>query len=260
MIDWFDPAVGWLTAATEGFVGLLSAEQWEAWRSWLTTIGGLIALSVALATYARNVRLKREEAPRLVYATEKRTITYLPGAIFEVELGRNDILHASDSLDVEYAENRKKLRVKVNESTIRTTIIVYNGSKERMSPAYPHVFSLSDNRRIAESPPIESIDPEAQATAEVLFAEPEQGRPEVGVSIVFCDSSGRWWSRHLDGPLRRAKRVRRPSVRGVYWKHNPDIEHPAFKQDEHVHAVGAFELNVVKSPSLWDRVRTRARR
>ena len=260
MGDWFAAGAEWLAGAAAGLIGLLSAEQWDAWRSWLATIGGLVALVVAVATYSRNAKLKREEAARLVYAVEKGTVTYLKGATFEIELGRNDILHAPGELEVEYAEDGKTLKIKANEQMVRTTLVIYNGSKERMSPVYPHAFSRSADARIAEAPPIENLDPEGTATAEVLFAEPPEGRPEVGVSLVFRDSSGRWWRRHLDGPLRRAKRVARPNVRGVYWKHNADVQHPAFKQLDHQHAVGAFDKNVVKTPSFWARLRSRTRK
>ena len=255
LLDWFAGLPGWLAKVIETALGLLSPDQWDAWRNWLATIGGLIALSVAVATYTRNVRMKREEAARLVYATVRHNLVYLPGKTFEVKLKPDDLLHAPNNPKVGFAEKGRKLEVQVNETVVRVTIIVHNASRERISPVFAHAFSRSAGEIVSEAPAVENVDPESTVTIEVIFAIPPAGQPEVGVSLIFRDSSGRWWKRHLDGPLRRARRVRVPAVRGVYYQLDPSYKHPAIRPDDHDHAVGMFRM-VDTFTTLRDRLKS----
>ena len=47
------------------------SEQCEAIRGWLTTLGGLAAVIIALITYIRNVRTNKEAQARKVFASSR---------------------------------------------------------------------------------------------------------------------------------------------------------------------------------------------
>jgi len=246
----------WIDAA----LGLLTPEQWDAWLGWVTGIGGLIALSVAVLTYRRNVRLKREESARLVYANVIREATYLAGSSFETKSKRGDLLFTTVTDIVARTEfpkggRSRKRTVVVAKPLVRMTVVVRNGSKERIGPVYTHPFNRSTNRRIDFAPEVYYIDPDSDAVVDVLFPLPKEGQPEVGTTIVFRDSAGRWWKRHLAGPLKKGRRVKSERARGVYRQLDPNSPEFLIGSPSDGSAGGSFITNVVgrRTPLAWAR-------
>lgn len=189
----------------------VTPEQWEALRNWLATLGGLAALLIATNTYRRNVKGKREEQARLVYA---KVIdfkgSHAPGTDLMSPLSNGARLGVSPSI------KRKPIppgtgsgiqllmpKWETTEPAVEVTIALHNGSKELIGPAR---VQLIDNDVMIDvySAQIEAIDPESEFV--VHFIVPNPHHPGVNVfqpTVIFRDASGQWWRRHRSEPIER---------------------------------------------------------
>jgi len=211
-----------MTQFIDWLLGLLTPAQWEAWRNWLATIGGLVALAIALRTYLANARARRFEQPRLVYAKVKRVQTLDPLDKFQVSLRGDDLLFADgDDANVVYHETPDKaLEIQALVPMLRVSMVLHNGSRERLGPAYVIPWSRSAEGPLGTAPPIEDVDPDSDVVIEFIKRLPSLGEPTVGVAVTFRDASGKWWTRRLGGAVAPTRPIRdRPSF-GMYWRYN----------------------------------------
>lgn len=182
------------------FLSLLSPEGWEAWRSWLTTIGGLTAMLIAANTYRRNVRDKREEQARLVYAAVVDSGQYRAGEWLVpsetektviIRLGRMDV-RDSIKLDSDHAWSRVRLR---------------NGSRELISSVYVDVGRLMPGLAIDASVGHGFVEPDSEVVIKFVWANPDRHVPQtLYPQIQFRDSSGVIWHRKSGMPIKRTRR------------------------------------------------------
>ncbi len=190
-----------MTDLINGFFGILSPEQWEMWRNWLATLGGLIALAIALRTYWRNVRLKREEQARLVYAKVVHVIQYDKGDEIHFNAHGSTSGIAAAKYDVVLGAGGKPTFV-AKESIIQPVLAVHNGSKELIGPLKIELVNRGKSTVYQNSALMALADPEVDTLVELtLTNDVAPGFPPLGARVIFRDASGSWWRRHLAEPI-----------------------------------------------------------
>ena len=249
MADWINWALGLLTPA-----------QWDAWRNWLATIGALVALSIGALTYRRNVKLKREEQARLVYAKVEHLEFRAPGDQFPTLLHGARMGNGCSGMvnlhELNPSTDRWDLALAV-QPILQATVIIHNGSKELVGPARVQLIH-GVTREVWDtfSIQIAEIEPESDYVVEFTWInEHHPGFAPAATTIIFRDSSGQWWRRVRSEPIERI--------------HN-DPENGALPPKERIaaramqEASGIPEENRVKEPKvgpivrwhrLWRRVR-----
>lgn len=186
------------------FLGL-TPEQWEATRNWLATIGGLIALLVALNTYRHNVKNKREEQARLVYSRVRSVNRYLEGEPFTSEPGPP----IQDPSIAQRFDPNDSRHYRAVVSIMQIEVCVHNGSKELIGPAKAQMMNLRTGLPDDwQSVLVTTIEPESDATLHFLYRanaedlrRKETALPET--TVIFRDASGQWWRRHGSEPIER---------------------------------------------------------
>lgn len=186
----------------EWFFGLLSPSQWDAWRNWLATIGGVIALGIAALTYRRNVLLKREEQARLVYAEATQISRHEAGhPVSNTEFLPHDAtLGAGGKSGPGIDKDGNPIQVLV-AAELQVTVTVFNESKEIIGPVR---IEIVDPMRgtFHRDPHLEfqSIRPGQSRIGEIrLDAEDEWS--SAAPTIVFRDAGGEWWRRTVFEPV-----------------------------------------------------------
>ncbi len=192
MVDWF--------------LGLLTPAQWDAWRNWLATIGGLIALLIATNTYRRNGKIKREEQARLVYSKFTHVEHHMPGTTFPLLPNGASIGNGSPGMQIvtnpDPDAEQKALGFAV-APLIQTTVIIHNGSKELIGPARVQMVNGGTGRTWDEfSISVGAIDPESDYVVDFTWInEVHPGQPSLATTVIFRDASGQWWRRHRAEPI-----------------------------------------------------------
>jgi hypothetical protein len=191
-----------LSHSLDLFFGLLTAKQWESWRGWLTTLGGLVAVIIALVTYIRNVRIKNEEQARKIYAEAGRGISAPAGEFFAAQR----VLFAAHP-DVgrwETHGNLKQIRTKVDHDEF--VIRVKNMSDEIIGPVLVGVLHRQHNHSDRSmSLRFSVVKPGEDGVERVALPALTTTRGVLPtVTVTFRDSGGRWWSRTETDPIRRA--------------------------------------------------------
>jgi hypothetical protein len=193
MVDWF--------------FGLLTPAQWDAWRNWLATIGGLAALLIAANTYRRNVRIKREEQARLIYSKFTHLVKQKPGDEYDMfpngakvrstTTGEETIQHTDGP---EFPQRARALT-----DVIWATAIIHNGSKELIGPARIQMYDRRTGKPWDDfSITVPEIEPESDTA--VCFAWAEENHPGkllLATTVIFRDSTAQWWRRHGAEPVER---------------------------------------------------------
>lgn len=192
----------------EWFVGLLTPDQWDAWRGWLTTIGGLIALSIGVNTYRRNVTNKREEQARLVFCRVSRAHTRPANESFSFMLdGATEAsLHSDVSFQpTPYRDMDGGPMGYSPIDTFQVNIAVHNGSKELIGPARVQVVDRRNDRADEMvSVIIPVVEPESDHIVEFIVPNRDgSSYPKLGPTVLFRDASGEWWRRHMAEPIER---------------------------------------------------------
>ena len=183
-------------------LGQLTPEQWESWRNWLATVGGLVALSIAALTYRRNVKLKREEQARLVYATLMEGHLFEAGEIAHLPANPYRILYSGGWAMRNEDDRSLTIQFKVPHAWAR--IRVWNGSKELVAPCIVSLKALTDGMVwLSFSATIDALEPETERVVDLVYYDPPEGAwgPEVAPSVHFRDASGRWWQREHAEPV-----------------------------------------------------------
>ncbi|MFT4282020.1 hypothetical protein [Microbacterium sp.] len=181
------------------FLGLMSPEQWDAWRSWLATLGGLLALLVATSTYRRNVKDKREEQARLVYATVAKSGQYLAGERIGPNQAREMIL-----IDDGQTVLQKSTRLECDHAWSR--VVVRNASKELISSVFVDVGRLSGKDPSAAVTGFGFVEPDGAVEVEFIWERSRWSAPQtLYPDIQFHDSRGVIWYRASGRPVRRTQ-------------------------------------------------------
>lgn len=188
----------------DSILGLMSPDQWEAWRGWLTTVGGLVALLIATNTYRRNGKIKREEQARLVYSRFTHVAHHEQGTSFELNANGAQIGILTPS--VKTVANTGADGTAHHEGfalapLIQTTVVIHNGSKELIGPA--RVQMVNSERTWEEfSITAPSVEPETDYVVEFIWAnEVHPAQAPLGTTVIFRDASGQWWRRYGAEPI-----------------------------------------------------------
>ncbi|MGR2751500.1 hypothetical protein [Agromyces arachidis] len=233
------------------FVCLLTPAQWEALRGWVTTLGGLTALGIAAGTYRHNVRVKREEQARLVYASVSHFSDHYAGDEIAPGLSRGEeagVFPVSEvSLEEDSHGNVQRVE-RTTEHAVDVTVVVHNASKELIAPVR---VQLLDGGRPIGDPYIDlnAIHPDQEIA--VRFVIPNRHHPGFVVhqpTILFRDASGKWWRRNGAEPIE--------------WVHNdPDNVGPTREARPRIReeqaAMGVPEDQQLKEPRVGFGVRLR---
>jgi hypothetical protein len=185
--------------------GWRTPEQWEAIRGWLTTLGGLAAVIIALITYMRNVRTNKEEQARKVYASSRLVKRGREGHSFK----RPQPTFATVEGAGEWA------RTGLDEFSITLTsdvqyfrLAVHNSSEELIGPVilksrhrYADESIVWGYQRFGFLKPGSAEDQELVVPLDGDGLAPEK----IGLFLIFRDSSGRWWTRSGTSPIKKAK-------------------------------------------------------
>jgi hypothetical protein len=189
-------------------LGQLTPAQWDSWRNWLATIGGLIALSIAALTYRRNVRLKREEQARLVYSKMIDVSHHDQGATFSMLPNGASQGNGSPFMGIipnpDPSDPHKSLGVAL-APLIQATVIIHNGSKELIGPARVQMVNGGNGKVWDQfSISVGAIDPETDYVVDFTWLnEFHPGQPSLATTVIFRDASGQWWRRHRAEPIER---------------------------------------------------------
>jgi hypothetical protein len=183
-------------------LGGLSPSQWEAWRNWLSTIGGLVALCIALITYRRNVKTKNEEQPRKVYSELVQVkdgivgglITHTPGLILHPDVavwGQGNI-----------GSNRA-----LPENPWRTySFRVTNGSDEIIDPVhFVAQYNYTDKTTRYSKRVYGVLKPGEAESVQIAVPGSSSDKPRLCYMVTFRDSGGRWWRRKGTQAIEKAK-------------------------------------------------------
>ncbi|MGW9632218.1 hypothetical protein ACWGST_16090 [Agromyces sp. NPDC055520] len=192
----------------EWFFGLLTPAQWDALRNWLTAIGGLAALFIAVITYNGNVRNKREEQARLVYADITRLKQREVGeeAHDRGALGVRQGIHPAAkrvALPPDQRTGEMRSAWIVERPALDLVATVHNRSKELIGPIRLQLTAGDD---VIQDPSarIEAIEPESEYSVQFILPNPVHPAFQVPrATILYRDASGRWWRRHRAEPIER---------------------------------------------------------
>jgi hypothetical protein len=197
--------VEYVSHALDSFFGLLTKDQWDAWRSSIVACGGLVALFIALATYVRNAKLRREEQARLVYSRPISVKFLRAGSEFTfgggVAHGNFETTYRPD------ASGSSLVWLTTLDPSIQLTAVIHNGSKELIGPVRVAVVN-SDGSKTPKSLMVDiaAIEPESDHETTITWAnETELDRPSLGTTVEFRDASGAWWRRALLNPIQRIR-------------------------------------------------------
>jgi len=233
------------------FLGLLTPAQWDAWRGWLTTSGGLLALVIATSTYRRNGKIRREEQARLIYSKFTHVEHHEPGTLFsllpnEARVGNGSpgmLIVANDEPDAA----QKSLGLAI-APLIQTTVLIHNGSKELIGPARVQMVN-GGNGRVWDDFSIStsSVEPETDYIVNFTWVnEFHPGQPSLATTLIFRDASGQWWRRHSAEPIEMVHA-------------DPENEGPTARERvvirDQQEAMGVEEDLWLKEPTLTWRVR-----
>ena len=184
-------------------LALLTKAQWDAWRGWLTTAGGLIALFVGVRTYRRNVKLKREEQARLVYATLLAKVDYAVDDFLKLDRFERLQKHIEVATYEDYDVNSLGPSIRTSEAAVQVTLVVNNHSKELVGRANVQVVDLISGKILPFRGILEAIPPEGERRIRVTIkAANVIDSSRLGATVAFSDASGQWWRRHLTEPVR----------------------------------------------------------
>lgn len=191
------------------FFGLLTPAQWDAWRNALTAIVGLIALSIAVGTYRRNVRIKREEQARAVYSKVTHAWHYATGDTFPIMPYGAQLGFKSEEMDIIRNSVRNAEDPDVLGRALaplnHATVVIHNGSKELIGPARVQMVNGGDGKIWDEfSLSVDAVDPESNFVVDFTWLnEFHPGQPSLATTVIFRDASGQWWRRHRAEPIER---------------------------------------------------------
>lgn len=191
---------------TDWLLGLLTAAQWDAWRNWVATIGGLIALSIATLTYRRNVRLKREEQARLVYSKMTDVVFHAPGEKFPIlPEGVGSGYTIDGAVFVPDDNTGGKMQMLAVAPVISMTIAVVNGSKELIGPVKVSAVNSGLNVVLEDvTMVLASVDPESTKLVNFTWINPvHPGQPALSSTVIFRDATGYWWRRYMAEPIEK---------------------------------------------------------
>lgn len=230
-------------------LGQLSPSQWDSWRNWLATIGGIVALLIAALTYQRNVRNKREEQARLVYSETTQIGRFGPGTEMDAMVGG-----ATRGAGEGITSGTNPGTYKVGGvPVLRVTVTVNNESSEVIGPV---LIGLVDpmrgtrylHARIEES----SIKPKASAVYELMVI-PLDEWSSAAPTVLFRDAGNNWWRRISYEPIEHVH----DDPSNFPW--NSPNRGPSARKSGKVWAVDDFVKTVPRLSTRWHRFWRRLR-
>lgn len=217
----------WVSQWVGDFLGALTADQWDAWRNSLATIGGLIALFIAIRTYKHNVQLKSEEQARKVYAELLEVGDGKKGA-YVWQPDRSITVHPEVGV-WEQAEP-KKWSFTAAIPWRHYKYAVTNGSDEIIGPlTFLEQHRYKNGGHLVVPKTLMFLKPGARAEFESIIPGSPTNMPASLFIITFRDSGGRWWSRRgTDGirPTRTPDSPRAWQLRTRWrrWKNSRNFD------------------------------------
>lgn len=238
--------------AWDSFLELLKDVPWETLRTWAATLGGLVALFIALCTYRRSVRLKREEQARLVYAKVVHVKEYNPGDFikFTDHGARTGVSNAAVAME----RGEAGTVFVAKEPIIQAVIAVHNGSKELIGPAKVQLVNRGTSTVFDLSHIMGLADPESETLAELTVSNiVAPGWPPLGATVIFRDASGAWWRRHLAEPIEAVHDDPENWIRGP-------LEREAARAVQIAEGLSPMKEPTVSLRVKWHRFKRRLRR
>lgn len=187
------------------FFGLLTPAQWETWRNWVTTIGGLVALTIAANTYRRNGNLKREEQARLVYTELTSVIEHWEGGTFPIMHDEAVVASFNGAMQFVRDSNGETTGEGLaEERLIQATIRIHNNSKEMIGPIRVQLTYIRNEWAGTPGLNLGTVAPETNLEV-VLIGNNEApiGQFTMRPRLLFRDASGVWWNRDGTEPIKR---------------------------------------------------------
>jgi len=217
----------WATEWLSGLLGALTPAQWDAWRNTLATVGGLVALFIAIRTYRHNVQLKSEEQARKVYAE-----------LLEVGDGKvGAYISQPDTLIQVHPEVGKWEHTGAKEWSFTAAApwrhykyAVTNGSDEIIgSVRFMEQHRYKDGSHVVVSKTLMFLKPGARAEFESIVPGSPSNMPSSLFILTFRDSGGRWWSREGIQAIRPTREPTSPRSwqlrsRWRRWRNHRDFE------------------------------------
>jgi hypothetical protein len=209
--------VSWTSQWVGSFLGALSPAQWDAWRNWLATIGGIIALLVAIRTYRRNVQLKNEEQARKVYAEVQAVANREPGTVVQGDTSIQ--LHHEVGTWEKVTEEAWRFTTTKPWRSYRYEVT--NGSDEIIGPLTfmeQHAYQDGQHRGFSKREMV--LKPGASIQIQSIFPGSNEDLPASLFIITFRDSAGRWWSREGTEPVRAVREPGAPRIwhLRIHWR------------------------------------------
>lgn len=185
-------------------VEFLTSPAWDGLRNWMGTVGGVVALLIAALTYRRNIKLKREEQARLVYAEATRISRHEAGIrldnIPSLQGGATQGAGGEGLGQIDEQGNRFGV---LPTAQLQVTITVLNESKEIIGPVRIEIIDpmtgvLNRNPHLV----FRSVRPGQSAIGELRIRAVDAWS-SAAPSIVFRDAGGEWWRRTAVEPVER---------------------------------------------------------
>lgn len=183
-------------------MGFLDEVSAGSWPDWFAAIGTSSAFLVAGVSYRRDVKRRRESQARLVYANVLHHVDHVPGDAFPILA--HDARIGGGNAAVQYVHRGPGDSDYIAlEPLSALTVAVHNGSDELIWPARVRAFELRrpPHDFVVSAGPVE---PHSEYVVELLCRNVHHpGSPSLGVTVIFRDSSGRWWKRSQWEPIER---------------------------------------------------------
>lgn len=187
---------------------------------WIMAVGTTIAFIVAALAYFDDVRHRAVAQARLIYLTEDRTTHLEPGERITESAG--DAMASGDVLIDYIKQTRVHSTVEIKEHGQLTELTAHNVSNELVTRFEVQAVDFKGTRYAqiiygGFCP----LPPETSHKVRVLIGH----ESSIGIGekhlpffeVQFEDSSGRWWRRHPDGPIKRLRKRERTRAKRAWW-------------------------------------------
>lgn len=203
------PSTTGLVNVIDHSTGVLDKITLGSWPDWFAAVGASAAFIVAALAYRGSVKLRREEQARLVYSK------VMEAKCHEAGVGLEPLPHGAKigntrgpgitgtAFAIPSSPSDEAAREIALVPVIQLTACIRNGSKELIGPAKVQVVNRGRKTTYDTfSVIVDVVDPESDYVVNFVWPNVDHpGEPSLGTTLLFRDSSGQWWRRHLAEPI-----------------------------------------------------------